>query len=233
MVSVFLLKNDRNISKPVFNQLINILMEEDRQYVRMIKKLEQREIVCLSRILLQFILINHYNIEPNRIGVIKNKFGKPYLREYKNLFFNISHSGDMTVVAVSNNEVGVDIELIRAANIDSIIKRFHESEIKYIISHHGEDRIKAFFLVWTLKESYLKALGVGLTKELNSFSVISILKEKSNILLETEKEYENKQMVFQYKEIEGKWLLSICSVFDKIGSMRFIDSNSLIEMILS
>lgn len=93
--------------------------------------------------------------------------GKPYAEGAA--FFNISHSGSFAAAAVSDFEVGVDIERIRAVNL-KIADKFCGDEREYILS--AENREKAFFEIWTAKEAYLKKCGTGLTVPLDSFSVI-------------------------------------------------------------
>ena len=93
--------------------------------------------------------------------------GKPYAKGAA--FFNISHSGSFAVAAVSDCEVGVDIERIRDVNL-RIAEKFSGGEREYILS--AESPQKAFFEIWTAKEAYLKKCGTGLTVPLDSFSVI-------------------------------------------------------------
>lgn len=95
--------------------------------------------------------------------------GKPYAEGAA--FFNISHSGSFAVAAVSDCEVGVDIERIREVNL-KIAEKFSSDEREYILS--AENPQKAFFEIWTAKEAYLKKCGTGITVPLNSFSVIGM-----------------------------------------------------------
>lgn len=95
--------------------------------------------------------------------------GKPYAGG--TAFFNISHSGSFAAIAVSDCEVGVDIERIRNVNL-GIAEKFSGGEREYIQS--AENPQKAFFEIWTAKEAYLKKCGTGLTVPLDSFSVIGM-----------------------------------------------------------
>ena len=97
--------------------------------------------------------------------------GKPYLQN-KELYFNISHSGKWVVGAFSDKEVGIDVELIREPNYE-VAKRFYSDiEIANLNAISNPELKKDyFFTLWTLKESYLKAIGTGLTKSLSSFTV--------------------------------------------------------------
>ncbi len=90
--------------------------------------------------------------------------GKPYFRNFPDIFFNISHSGKYVVCAVSDKEVGIDIEGGRKASI-SLAKRFFcQEETSWINEEDSEDR---FFRIWTLKEAYGKAVGCGVLEILS------------------------------------------------------------------
>lgn len=100
------------------------------------------------------------------ISYNRNENGKPYLTDYP-LCISISHSGDYAVCAVSDTEVGIDIQQIRKANFRIAKRYFTSEECEYI----GNDELR-FFELWSKKESYLKAIGTGITVPLNSFSTL-------------------------------------------------------------
>lgn len=89
-----------------------------------------------------------------------NDYGKPYLKN-SNLFFNISHSFDYVVTAISDKEIGIDIEKIRKVSINTIKQFATEKEKEYILSSKNNvgERI---FKIYTLKEAYFKMLGTNL-----------------------------------------------------------------------
>ena len=98
--------------------------------------------------------------------------GKPVA---DNLFFNVSHAGDYVVGVSSDCDVGCDIEKIIDAPIEIAEHYFNRSEIEYIESE--ADKNKAFFTLWTLKESYMKMTGMGMSLPLDSFEIIKTEKE--------------------------------------------------------
>ena len=86
------------------------------------------------------------------------------------VFFNVSHAGDYVVGVSSDCEVGCDIEKIRKAPMEIAKRHFRATESTYIDA--STDRDKAFFTLWTLKESYMKMTGQGLSLALDSFEIL-------------------------------------------------------------
>ena len=120
-------------------------------------------------LLLEKALKSH-DITPGNITT--NRFGKPYFTDCDDLFFNLSHSASKVMCVLSPMDVGCDIEvIIESRNTAGIAGRFFtEDEVNYMNSEPDSD--KAFFRIWTMKESYLKALGTGIGGSLTSFSTI-------------------------------------------------------------
>ncbi|MDE5789414.1 MAG: 4'-phosphopantetheinyl transferase superfamily protein [Clostridia bacterium] len=103
------------------------------------------------------------------VEISYGEHGKPRLTQPEGLFFNISHSGEWTVAAFSDGEVGVDIQQIKPVDA-RLADRFFTAEERQALAQSGDSQ-ELFFRLWTVKESYLKALGTGLSRPLNSFTV--------------------------------------------------------------
>ena len=108
------------------------------------------------------------------ITVARERGGKPYIPDMPDFFFNLSHSGRWAAICWGGTPVGIDVEKIRMdAAKEALARRyFTKGEQDLIFSAQGESRAREFFRIWTAKESYLKYLGVGLTRPLNSFCVV-------------------------------------------------------------
>jgi len=105
-----------------------------------------------------------------RIG--REEKGKPFIIGRENVFFNLSHSGEYVVCAVSDREIGVDIEKRAKARMEVAERFFHEREVRALRPLSEMDRDRLFFDYWAVKESFLKYTGTGLTRPLNSFVVM-------------------------------------------------------------
>ena len=106
----------------------------------------------------------------NNTEIIKNEKGKPYFKHIPDLFFSISHTDGLTVIALSDCEVGIDVERLKKADL-RIIKRFLKEEADYITECDSDRR---FFEIWTKKEAYLKCKGTGLSGGLKSVNVLKL-----------------------------------------------------------
>ncbi len=98
--------------------------------------------------------------------VEEGKNGKPGFKEEGAPFFNISHTDNVTVVAISDRSVGIDIEGKRNATKCMVKKAFGTDDAEWIESaSSSEERDERFLRAWTLKEAYLKMKGEKLFSE--------------------------------------------------------------------
>ena len=96
--------------------------------------------------------------------------GKPYLADSPHLHFNLAHSGTMALCAVAPQSVGCDVEQIAPLNENVALRFFHPSEYAALAALEGEEaRRKFFFRLWTLKESFRKMTGLGLSLPLDEY----------------------------------------------------------------
>ena len=98
--------------------------------------------------------------------------GKPYLPDRPGLHFSLSHSGELVLCALSDAELGCDVEGPRRSNPALVRRFFHPDEQQWLFSLPQGEQDAAFLRLWTLKESYVKAVGLGLTLPLDSFCIL-------------------------------------------------------------
>lgn len=134
-----------------------------------------------------------------------------------NLFFNISHAGDYVVGVLSDCEVGCDIEKNENAPLEIADHFFYSKEAEYIRA--AADKNKAFFTLWTLKESYMKMTGKGMSLSLDAFEVVPA--EEGFILGKSIE----KPCFFKTMEFDG-YIFSISNETEfEISQMDFQDIN--------
>lgn len=123
---------------------------------------------------LRAILAGYAKTDPKHIAFEINPHGKPSLAGGR-LSFNLSHSGDLALVAVASAtvELGIDIETKRASlEFERLAQRFFApGETAALLALPPEQRAEAFFACWTRKEAYMKARGLGLAIPLDGFEV--------------------------------------------------------------
>lgn len=121
---------------------------------------KNRFIICRS--ILKIVLAAHTKLEAKNISLDYHFNKKPYLASHPSLHFNISHSEDYAVIAISNNKVGIDIEYVSEDfNFKEIMSDvFNDNEILAI--QKAADKKHAFYTSWTRKEAFVKALGKGI-----------------------------------------------------------------------
>ncbi len=144
-------------------------LQRCRRYVH--QRLRNRNAV--ARGVLRDILARYVGVDPAQLEFEYGEHGKPALST-GGVSFNLSHSGGWAVVAVINEgAVGVDIEVLRNdLDVEALAQRyFHPREAEMVVSEQGEARRRMFFRCWTVKESYLKMVGVGLSGSLGGVGV--------------------------------------------------------------
>ena len=119
---------------------------------------EQRD---AAQRLLRLGLERAFGVRPTEIELERNSFGKPRLRGRPGVHFNIAHCRRAVAVLVADRPVGVDVEAVRGRDAYVAARCFDASERVRVEAAADPDR--EFFRYWTLKESYVKALGCGLS----------------------------------------------------------------------
>jgi 4'-phosphopantetheinyl transferase len=128
-----------------------------------------RQHKIVARAKLRQILSSYLDRSPLEVEISIGLQGKP---QVAGLEFNLSHSGDLVVYAMSDRPVGIDIERIRSMELSSIIQRFFApSEFAAWQKLPQIEQEIAFFRTWTVKEAYLKAIGTGLHTPLSEVEV--------------------------------------------------------------
>ncbi|MBQ8893859.1 MAG: 4'-phosphopantetheinyl transferase superfamily protein [Clostridia bacterium] len=92
------------------------------------------------------------------ITLLRTPKGKPYAE--LPLHFSISHSGDWVAVAVDEQPIGIDIEVLRPIDLRITRKVCTEKDLLHL--EKGDPQLR-FFEIWTAKEAYFKRLGTGIT----------------------------------------------------------------------
>jgi len=135
---------------------------------------KHRRHFIVARGFLRSVVARYLGTQPEALRFEYGAYGKPALASGHTLRFNLSHSNEVALLAVTlDAEVGVDVEHIRAdfASEDIAQRYFSRAEVEVFNALPQEERVAAFFRCWTRKEAYIKAIGKGLSQALDAFDV--------------------------------------------------------------
>ena len=123
----------------------------------------------ISHVLLRQVLAHFTGIDPDKLLISNLLQGKPFIQNHQ-IKFNLSHSKDAVLIAISDMEMGVDMEEIKSdIDFDGIMEYAFSQSDKLFCKMH--DLPVAFTQIWTLKEAYLKTLGIGLSIKLKDIDL--------------------------------------------------------------
>ena len=189
---------------PKAESLVTLLDEERQARVRAFG----RSAEALRRLAAGLLLHRVFGDDTRQAKIERGSRGKPSLPNAKP--YNLSHSGDYAVLAVSSGSVGVDLEQIRPIDWKLISARFFHP-LERTLLEQSADPLSVFFSIWTLKESYLKAEGLGFSVSPASFSILP--DGESGAIMSGETGYRFRR----FAALEG-YCLSLCCVEQEIAS---------------
>ncbi|ADL51915.1 4'-phosphopantetheinyl transferase family protein [Clostridium cellulovorans] len=183
MIRVFAINIKEKIGSKEFSTLCKYVSKEKKERINRFLRYEDRVRGLFADLIIRYLIASEYRINNEEIKFIYNEYGKPLIRVLDNVQFNVSHSGDWIVCAIGDSEVGIDVEKISKFDYDIVKRFFSNIEAEAFLEVPEENRKELFYELWTSKESYIKAVGKGLSIPLNSFSVLnySVEATKDNV----------------------------------------------------
>jgi 4'-phosphopantetheinyl transferase len=154
-------------------KLSRVLADDERQRAGRYAHGPSREQFVVSRAVLRLLLSHYLGIPPAAVRLGVSPEGKPRLPGGE-LHFNVSHTHGLALCAITRRgEIGVDVERVRPCptHLDMAARFFTPGEAGRIHTQPCGHSEEAFFHVWTRKEAFLKALGLGLSHGLERFEV--------------------------------------------------------------
>ncbi|MCX2829638.1 4'-phosphopantetheinyl transferase superfamily protein [Bacillus pseudomycoides] len=218
-----------NINQEILNKLL-LWSDLDEKTSKNFLNIKDSVRTMVGEILIRSIVAERLGIKQKQIKFKKNKYGKPYLEGYSNFNFNISHSGNLVVCALDEKPIGIDIEQVKNIEYKDVVKSFFsENEKNYVFNGDISLELDKFYEIWTLKESYLKCIGQGLSVPLNSFSIELNNMEDIKVISYSEyKDYKLKMF-----NIGSSYKMAVCSVNSEISNNVIkIDGDILINSFL-
>lgn len=209
MVEVFAIKlNKEEEYLKSRKECLSLLPDSLVLKIERFKRMEDEQRSLLGEALSRIIISKKSGINIKDLAITKSDNGKPELQNIQDLYFNISHSGDWVVLAIAKAPVGIDVEKIKTPVYRIAERYFSKGELNSLNQLSEPSKQAYFFDLWTLKESYLKMLGKGLTKSLGSFTII-----KDNGVFSLINDMSLKDEVFLKQfNLDPIYKLSVCSL---------------------
>ena len=153
-----------------------VLSQEERMRAARFNRPEDRHRFAFCRTTLRRLLGEYLELEPGLVPIEYSTFGKPQIAgtEKRRIEFNLSHSGPWAIFAfVTDRPVGVDVEcwLPEGEWEELVGHALTPTEIQQLAKLPVSCRRESFFRTWTRKEALLKALGTGLSTEMNQLEI--------------------------------------------------------------
>lgn len=154
--------------------LFSLLSPDEQKRANRFLKEQHRDFFAVGRGRARQLLSLYTGEEALKIQFIYNPYGKPSLKDFPLLYFNLSHSQNLLLFAITTlGEIGIDIEFIRQ-DLDCMKlanRYFSPEELEELNLLPPSLRARGFFNGWSRKEAYIKARGKGLAIPLCDFSI--------------------------------------------------------------
>ncbi len=222
MVQVCAINWVRDIDENMNNIFWQILSDDRKNKVQKYRCTIDKIHCIYSEILLKYMLWKYCKLPSDNLEYKYNTYGKPYLKMYPEILFSISPSNDWIICALADTQVGIDVEE-KIYEIDGLAERFYsKEEYEYVDSLCDLTKYDEFIKIWTLKESYIKCIGKGMSIPLNLFgfkcSQDEIKLYRNGICDET--------YMFYSQKLDDMYHMSICVENEKYNSEIILVSKS-------
>ena len=199
----------------------SLSQEEVTRAERFVRPIHGRRFVVAHGVL-RLVLAKYLVVDPKSIEFQKNEHGKPDLVHKSAITFNLSHSGDLALIGVTEGRaIGVDLERFRERlEMEKISRRyFSPGEVATLFRFPERARERAFYTCWTRKEAYIKARGEGLSLGLDRFDVAFASDEAPGLLRSDKGEEELKRWSFLDLKVRPRYAAA-CVVEGRIRELR-------------
>lgn len=222
---IYCIHINRELDEAEFQELIRYVSPDKKAKIYRFRKPVDSARSLLGDLIIRNILCKYYGLKNSEINYDYQEYGKPYLPKHSHLHFNISHSGDWVAGVVSTQITGIDIEKITEVKESLASLVLCAEELQKFQALHETDRDAFFLKLWTLKESYVKATGTGLSEGLNT---LEITMDHGDIRMK--KNEKPVQAYFETMELQQEYRLSLCSLSKNFHSdMRLFSLNEFTE----
>lgn len=181
MIKTYIINIKQLEDEALFQRMLEYTSPYRRQKIALLKNDSDKRRSLGAAVALDKAL-GGYGLEERAMEYELGSHGKPLLRFHPEIHFSLSHSKDYAICSIGSEDIGNDIEWVRSGK-DNVVKRFFAAEELAWIKNAADskERDERMFRVWTMKESFLKVTGFGMSLPLKDFAVV--MEENGNIKL--------------------------------------------------
>jgi 4'-phosphopantetheinyl transferase len=167
---------DLHVSQGYLDQLFYLLSEDEKNKAKRFRSIKTRNAFIVRRGSLRILLSRYLGVDARDLHFTYNAFDKPILAslsESYGLYFNVSHTHEIALIALSRHEVGIDIERVDTHYPCLTIAEefFAAHEVSALRALPLSEVAHTFFRYWTAKEAVAKAIGQGLSIPLENIQL--------------------------------------------------------------
>ena len=200
-----------------FNKLLNEVKQYRRDKISKLMLKESKYVSLGVELLIKKACVD-FGIDYEKEEIVFNENGKPSFKN-SSIYFNTAHSGKYALCVVSNVMCGCDIEQKREYK-EKVAERFFTAQEKKYLELSNE-KVDLFYRLWTLKESYLKCIGKGLSVPINSVELIA---KDNNIIIKDKLDY-------QFYEFQhDNYRIAFCLNINEKEKEKYKHNTSLISL---
>lgn len=199
-----------------------LLSDEELAQERRFFFADDRKRYLVTRAMVRTVLSRYAPLPPDAWTFSKNDYGRPAIADAiisdeplaRGLAFNLSHTRGLIALAVARGrDLGVDVEnlSIRNISLDVADRFFSTIEVEDLARVPAHAQQKRFFEYWTLKESYIKARGMGLSLPLDGFSFEFPHRDAVRISIDPDFEDRAERWSFWQCRPSADYLMAICA----------------------
>jgi len=180
---------------------LKYVSEEKRQRLSRMRHPQSLAHSLVGDLLVRYLAVQYLEVSNEDLHFETNRYGKPYLVDPPKPFhFSLSHSGHWVVGAVSQNPVGVDVQLMEPIDNNFAQRVMTPEAYEHYLKLPDSQRLDYFYDLWTRQESYLKLTGEGLAN-----GQIGKIGHYNEFLLR------DNGMYYQMRTLESNYKLAVCA----------------------
>ncbi|HDR4570873.1 4'-phosphopantetheinyl transferase family protein [Bacillus cytotoxicus] len=185
--------------------ILSFVSQQKRSKLKQYRNMKDVRRSLVAELIIRLEVLKQVEMNNDEIIFLNNAYGKPFLQGLDFFHFNISHAGEWVVCAFDGMSIGVDIEKVERIDLDIAKHVFSKKEYENLMLQNEQKQLECFFEYWTAKESYIKAIGKGLSIPLNSFTIDF---ERASIIAE---ETESKDWMLKSYELDLQYKVTLCT----------------------